>query len=126
MEICELKPVERALEIKHPSTDEDLGIKVTLISLNDPRMSAIKRRIRIQRLEQERRGKAVNLDDVEKNELDLLTAAMTGWDWSGNITFHGEKPEFNAENIKAVFKELPWFKDQIAEAVGDEKGFFQN
>lgn len=126
MEICELKPVERALEIKHPSSGEELGITVTLVSLNDARMSALKRRIRVQSLERERRGKAINLDEVEKNELDLVIGAMTGWTWKGETTFHGQKPDFNEENIKAVFKELPWFKDQIAEAIGDEKSFFQN
>lgn len=126
MEICELKPVERALEIKHPSSGEELGITVTLVSLNDARMSALKRRIRVQSLERERRGKAINVDEVEKNELDLVIGAMTGWTWKGDTTFHGQKPDFNEENIKIVFKELPWFKDQIAEAIGDEKSFFQN
>lgn len=126
MELCDVKPVERVIEIKHPSTGDDLGITVTLVSMNDPRMSAIKRRIRVQRLEQERRGKAINVDDVEKNETDLLIGAMTGWSWNGETVFKGSKPEFNEKNIKEVFKELPWFKDQIAEALGDEKGFFQN
>ena len=126
MELCELKPVERAIEIKHTSTGDDLGITVTLVSMNDPRMSAIKRRIRIQRLEQERRGKAINVDEVEKNEVDLLIGAITGWVWKGDTTFHGEKPECKAEKIQEVFKELPWFKEQIAEALGDEKSFFQN
>lgn len=126
MEICDLKPVERMVEIKHPSTGEELGITVTLVSLNDPRMSTLKRRIRVQALERERRGKNINVDEVEKNELDLLVGALTGWSWKGDATFHNEKPAFNEENVKKVFKELPWFKEQIAEALGDEKGFFQN
>lgn len=126
MELCELKPVERAVEIKHPSTGDELGITVTLVSMSDPRMSAIKRRFQVQRLEQERRRKAITVDEIEKNTTDLLVASMTGWVWKGDATFHGEKPAFNEEKIKEIFKELPWFKDQIAEALEDEKSFFQN
>lgn len=126
MELCEVKPVERAVEIKHPSTGDELGITVTLMSMNDPRMSAIKRRFQVQRLEQERRRKAITVDEIEKNTTDLLVASMTGWVWKGDTTFHGEKPAFNEEKIKEIFKELPWFKDQITEALEDEKSFFQN
>ncbi len=124
MDICELKPVERTIDIVHPKTGEALGITVNIISLNDPKIATLKRRIQNQRLDLERRGKGFKADDVEENFTNLLIAAITGWEWKDDATFHGEKPELNEKNIKEVFKELPWFKNQIADAIGDEESFF--
>ena len=113
MDICEIKPVEREIEIVHPKSGEPLGIKVTVLSLNDPKMASLKRRIINQRLDLERRGKTFKADDIEENNVSLLIAAMVDWKWEGESSFMGEKPEFNEKNIKAVF-----------EAVGDEESFF--
>lgn len=126
MELSELKPVERVVEIVHPSTGEELGIMVTVISFDDPRMNEVKRRIRVQRLEHERRGKPFKADEIDENEMSLLIGSLTGWVWKEGATFHGQKPDFNEKNIREVFKELPWFKKQIEEALADEKGFFRS
>lgn len=126
MDISNLKPVERIIEIVHPATGEKLGITVSVLSLNDERMAQIRRKIQNKRIELEKRNKTFKADDLEENELELLVAGITGWSWDGEITYHDEKPVFNEKNVKSVLKELPWFKDQIMEAIGDEKAFFQN
>lgn len=126
MDLANLKPVERMIDIVHPSTGEKIGVSVTVLSINDENMAAVKRRIQNKRLELERRGKTFKADDLEENEMELLTTAITGWNWEGDVDFHGEKPAFNEKNVKAVLKELTWFKQQIMEAVGDEKAFFQH
>lgn len=125
MDLAEIKPVERVIDILHPSTGEKIGVSVAVLSINDERMAAVKRRIQNKRLELERRGKSFKADDLEENEMELLTTAITSWNWEGDIDFHGEKPTFNEKNVKSVLKELSWFKQQITEAVGDEKAFFQ-
>lgn len=126
MDLANLKPVERMIDILHPSTGEKIGVSVTVLSINDEKMAAAKRRIQNKKLELERRGKTFKADDLEENEMELLTTAITGWNWEGDVDFHGEKPVFNEKNVKAVLKELTWFKQQIMEAVGDEKAFFQH
>ena len=123
MDISTLTPNERIIEIKHPANDENLGIRVTIVSLNDNKTKQIRRQFINKRLELEKKGKSFRADDIEENEIDLLIASMTGWDWY-DAEFHGEKPEFNENSIKKVFHELPWFKDQVSEAVSDEKAFF--
>lgn len=125
MEISTLLPNDRIIEIKHPSDDKPLGIRVTVVSLNDEKLKQIRRRIINKRLELEKRGKNFKADDIEENEFEILVASVTGWEWY-DATFHGEKPAFNEANVRKVFAELSWFKDQVAEAVGDEKAFFQN
>lgn len=126
MDLANLKPVERLIDILHPSTGEKIGVSVTVLSINDEKMAAAKRRIQNKKLELDRRGKTFKADDLEENEMELLTTAITGWNWEGDVDFHGEKPAFNEKNVKAVLKELTWFKQQIMEAVGDEKAFFQH
>lgn len=126
MELDTLKPAERIVEILHPGTGEEIGVKVTVISISDEKMTAIKRKIQNKRIELDRRGKAFRADDLEENELELLLAGVIGWCWEGEATFKGEKPEFNERNLKLVLKELPWFKQQLQEAIGDEKAFFQS
>ncbi len=126
MDLANLKPVERMIDILHPSTGEKIGVSVTVLSINDEKMAAAKRRIQNKKLELDRRGKTFKVDDLEENEMELLTTAITGWNWEGDVDFHGEKPAFNEKNVKAVLKELTWFKQQIMEAVGDEKAFFQH
>ena len=124
MDISTLVPNERIIEIKHPANDEKLCIRVTIVSLNDNKTKQIRRQFINKRLELEKKGKSFKADDIEENETDLLIASMTGWDWY-DAEFHVEKLDFNESNIKKVFRELPWFKDQISEAVSDEKAFFQ-
>lgn len=126
MDLANIKPVERMIDILHPSTGEKIGVSVTVLSINDEKMAAAKRRIQNKKLELDRRGKTFKADDLEENEMELLTTAITGWNWEGDVDFHGEKPAFNEKNVKAVLKELTWFKQQIMEAVGDEKAFFQH
>lgn len=124
MDLADLKPCERIIDILHPANGEEIGIKVNILSINDSKMNKIKKRIQTKKLEYERRNKSFNLEDIEENEMDLIITAITGWDWGTNL-FHGVVPEFNENNVKDVLKELPWFKQQIVEAIGDEKSFFQ-
>lgn len=127
MDISTLIPVERIIEIKHPVKDENLGIRVNIISLNDEKMKQIRRKFINKRIELEKKGKSFRADDIESNEIDLLVACITGWDWYGeDVTFNGSKPDFNEANVRNVLNTFGWFKDQISEAVGDEKAFFQS
>lgn len=124
MDISTLIPTDRVIEIKHPQTEQPLGIRVTIVSLNDEKMKPIRKRIVNKRLELEKRGKNFKADEIEENELEILVGSVTSWEWYDS-TFHGEIPVFNEKNVRQVFAELPWFKEQVAEAVGDEKAFFQ-
>ena len=126
MDITELKPTERFIEIVHPANGKELGIKVSILSINDVKLKKIKRRIQDERLRLEARGKSFKSEDIEENLNDVLFNAITGWEWYGDVDFNGEKPLFNQKNVKDVFEELPWFKTQVEEAITDEQAFFQN
>ena len=125
MDLSDLKPMERFVEIVHPKTDIELGIKVSLLSINDPALKKIKRSILNEKNRLEARGKTFKAEDIEENTKKLIFAAVTGWVWDKNMTFKGDKaPEFNSKNFDEVMKELPWFSLQLEEAISDEKAFF--
>ena len=125
MDISGIKSSERIIEMMHPATKELLGIRVSLMSLDDPRMKKIKRKITDDRLHLEARGKHFKAEQIDDNRNALTFGAMTGWDWYGqDVTFKGQKPEFNRANVYSVFDELTWFRDQLDEEIGETKAFF--
>lgn len=141
MDISNIKTTERVLEILHPATKEQLGIRVTLMSLDDDRMKKTKRQITDRRLHLEARGKHFKADEIDDNRNNIAFGAMTGWEWyeqkeqkdaNGKIVlpfreqpkFNGKVPDFNRANVSAVFDQLSWFREQIEEAISETKDFF--
>lgn len=125
MDLSTLKPVERTIEILNPVNGQEIGVRISLVSINDERLKKVKRRIQDEKLRLEARGKNFKSEDIEENRNVLIFNAITGWDWSGDTNFHGEKPVFNLKNITDVMNELPWLREQVEEAISDEQAFFQ-
>jgi hypothetical protein len=126
MDIANIQPSERVIEIHHPADENELmGIRVTLISITDPRMKKIKRKIQDAKLKLDAKGKSFKSEEIEENANEMLFSAMTGWDWYGkDATFKGKKPEFNRASVFDVLTTVEWFADQLTEAITDEKSFF--
>lgn len=128
MDLANIKPAEEIIrEIVHPGSGKEIGIRVSVRSIDDEKMKPIRREIQNRRIKLEQRGKSFNADQLEENNNRLLFKAMTGWDWYGkDIDFHGDKPAFNEDNVMRLFDEATWFRDQIQEMVGETKDFFQS
>jgi hypothetical protein len=128
-DISAIKPVERIVEIVHPGTDENIGLRFTLLSLTDPRMSEIRRRIQDRNIQKQARGKELTALDIENNVTKLAFSACTGWEWhkdaaGDKTTFNGEQPDWNEANFKRVVAELGWIEAQLTKEISDEKAFF--
>jgi len=126
MDLNDLKPSERTLEILSPKTGLEVGIRIFLCSLEDEKLKKLKRKIRDQQIHLEQRGKGFKSEEIEENAKALIFAAMTGWEWYGDITLDGKVPEFNQKNVYYVLDEFYFFRKQIEEAFGDEASFFQS
>lgn len=125
MDISAIKPQERTFEIHHPADENELvGLRISIMSISDPRMKSVKRKIQDIKLRLEARNKHFKADDIEENQIDLMFSAMTAWEWY-DCDFHGKKPEFTKVNVKAVLTELEWIADQIAAEISDDKAFFK-
>lgn len=138
MDISTVKPTNRTIEIKHPGTGMPLGVRVTIVSVDDERLKKAKRDIMDRRLYLEQRGKVFKAEEVEENTQNLLFTATLGWVWynptgdegddgydpTAMPSFGDEQPAFNQRNFKRIITTLPWFADQINEEIGERKAFF--
>lgn len=131
-DISKIQPITKTIEIINPHTDELLGVRVSLVSLDDERTKRQKRKIMDRRQQLESKGKYMKAEEVESNQRDLLFSCMTGWEWYAPSegedvpTYEGEVPDFNRRNALSIFEKLTWFADQIDEALGETKSFFGN
>ncbi|KRG47342.1 hypothetical protein ARC20_03155 [Stenotrophomonas panacihumi] len=123
-DLSNIVAAERTIDIKHPATEEPLGLCLTLLPDSHPQVRAAQRRTMNERLSG--RGGKATAERMEQARIDMLVASIGGWNWQGELTFHGEKPEFTAGNLRAVFKELPWVAEQVDQALGDRAAFFRS
>lgn len=138
MELTDLKPTDRAIEIISPVTGQPLGIRVRVMSIEDDRLKRVKRQITDESLKLQARNKAFKAEELERNANMLMFAATLGWEWYNPTgkegdkgydpkqmpAFNGEQPEYNQKNFIAIATDLTWFSEQVQEAIGDIKGFF--
>ena len=124
-DISAIKPLERIVDMKHPSGSGLLGVRVKIMSVDDERMKRARRKIEDRRLQLAKKAKTFTADEIDENKNFIYFTAMTGWEWDDGVTFHDEVPEFTLANVHAVFNELPWFRDQIENELGETEAFFQ-
>jgi hypothetical protein len=138
-DLLALKSSDRTLEILHPGNGEPIGVRVKIMHIDDDRMARAKRQITDEGLKRQQKGKALKAEEFDHNRHQLVWTAMTGWEWYNPTGEEGdegynkearaafdseENPEFNERVVKRVLRSLPWFFDQINEAIGDTEGFF--
>lgn len=140
MDIANIKPIERTVEISNPGTGAPLGIRVRVMSIEDERLKKLKRNITDERFKLDSKGKSLKTEDVERNANMLLFTASLGWDWYNPTgkegddgydadampSFKGEAPDFTQRNFMDVVQALPWFGDQLREEIDETKSFFVN
>lgn len=137
-DLSTIKPLERVFTVLHPKTEKPIGLRVTMISMSDPRMQKIRRNIQNKQLQLQARNKYFKADDIEENQYELIFSALTSWEFynpTGNkgdkdfdpeasLTFKGQVPTFNKVNVVELLTELEWVTNQLSEAISDEKAFF--
>ena len=125
MDISKIVTGERTVEILHPQTDEKLGISVSLMSIDDPRLRRHQRNLIDKQNERRRKNKILSAEETEKGIVELLANSITGWDW-GKRTYKGEVPQFSLRKAIEILSDpnISWFFDQINEEVGNTKDFF--
>ena len=125
IDLFEIKPETRSFEVLHPASGEPIGLNITLMSADDPKMKPIIRQIIDRNNQLKKRGKVLKAAEIDQNQTALYGATIVEWNWYGDISFKGEKPKLNPKNVKEVLTELSWLASQIEDELSDEKGFFQ-
>jgi hypothetical protein len=130
MDLKNLKPVmadEGALmQVRHPETEEPIdGMTITLLGQD----SAVYRKIQFGKqqaaLSRISKGKkAVELDAEKLAEDSIDDLVKLTVDWSG-FTLDGKALEATPENLRMVYSEWNWIKEQAQEFVADRAHFFR-
>lgn len=130
MDLKNLKPVmadEGALmQVRHPETEEAIeGMTIILMGQD----SAVYRKIQLAKqqaaLSRISKGKkAVDLDAEKLAEDSIDDLVKLTVDWEG-FTLDGKALEATPENVRMVYSEWNWIKEQAQEFVADRANFFR-
>ena len=121
-ELTNIVAEARRLDIVHPANQEAVGLVLTLLPDSPPQVKAAGRKAINDRINH--RGK-VGAEQIEASRISMLCASIGGWEWQGELTFHGEKPEFTQQTLQQLLKELPWVGEQVDVALTDRAEFFR-
>jgi hypothetical protein len=139
-DIAAIQPQERTIEIMHPVTELPLGLRVTMIGVDDPRLSTMRRSITDNQLRAQAKGKAPKFEEMNDDMVNMLSRAVIKFEWYNPTgapgddgydadalpSYNGEQPDCNPKNVRGMLEMLPWFKDQVREAFDEKKAFFNN
>lgn len=129
--LAKLKPAsEVTFDYLNPFDDRPTGLRVSVMAFEDPRMSMVKRQITDKRLAAERKGKPLKAEELEQQVDEMLFRGTIAWKWEKDADgvqsdWNGEQLPFNRANFDLLLQELPKFREQINEKMGELKGFFQ-
>lgn len=117
-----------AVEIKHPATGMPIGLTIHLLPDTSEELRALQRKWQNEALKT--RGRNLDADKLEARTLERLVAATASWQFGADengepCTFGGETPECTAFNARKLYKDLPWLRNQVADALSDEAEFFR-
>lgn len=137
MALAELSTTKTAeqgvpVEIVHPKTNLPLGITIVVCGTDSETYKKIQRKQLNRRMERTARSRNRHLqmtaEELEAEALDLLVACTRFWKQGdrSEIEFApGEWLPCTPENVRKVYEELPWLKEQIDQEIGDRSNFLQ-
>ena len=118
--------------ILHPTTGLPLGITVVVCGSDSETFRAINRKQLNRKLEQQQKQRnrqgAMTAEVLEVESMDVLVACTKSWRTGdrNQIEFDdNEWLECTAENVRRMYEELPWLKEQIDQEIGDRNNFLQ-
>jgi len=106
------------VEIENPIDGEPLGIHFKILGSDSEVYNKQIRKNKDKMMKQGMRN--IKSENLEVEEIELLVACTVDWD---NIVDNGEKLECTKENVRYVYKNYPWIKDQVDDFIGDRSNF---
>lgn len=138
MDISKLVLSERMVEILHPVTELPIGIRLTLVHLDDPSLKKLKRSIADKAARLAQRGKIVKSEEDEDDFYELCFQSIKGWEWYNPTGQKGDKdfdekaqPDYNGDKapvfskklLLEIFEKQSWFVKQVSKEIQLEANF---
>lgn len=110
-------------ELRHPITDEGLGVHFTLTSSGSDAVRAVVKRQMRASVASRSNQNALNVDTAVKMTEERLAASIVSWDFGGRELIEGQGvPECTHEN-KLILVRVDWIFDQISKQVNNLENF---
>lgn len=122
MDISSITANTREVAIRHPSTEEPVGLYITLRAMTDPEVEKVRRAQANRRLGS--RNNKITAEQMEANAVELLMSAIVGWRWEGDLQLEGEQPPYSEAAARKLLK-YPWIRRQVDTELGDEASFYE-
>ncbi len=107
-----------ALNLRHPGTYEELGVKIWLQGADANSYRSVVRR---QIDEQIAQSKAdLTAAELEDRHIERLVAVTKEWE---NVTYHGAALELSPGNAEQLYREQIWIREQVTQFVEDRSHF---
>lgn len=125
-DLSELNTVELAnkgavVNITHPSTGDDLGIKITVAGSDSDLYRKAQRKIMNKRLADKKMKTRV--EEIENESLELLAQCTMTWE---GVKEGGSEVPCTFDNAKRLYKTYPWLKEQVDQAISDRGLYLGN
>ena len=120
--LSDLDAISVLMEIKHPKTDEPIGVFIELTGPDSPTFRNLSKQQTARRLAKGEKAK-VDLDELTNNNDELIASCIVGW---------SDEDFFLAPYSKQAALDLvknpqrAWLRRQIDEFTDERKNFFRS
>lgn len=115
------------MSLRHPVTKEVLlqadkktPIKIKLAGTDSERWRSAQRKRTNARLKS--RQRSLTAEELESEGLELLVECTLGWQ---GMVYSGTPLECTPSNVRMVYQERPWVREQVDEFMGDRANFMK-
>jgi hypothetical protein len=130
MDLNNLKPVMAddgaVLNIVHPETEEVIeGMTITLLGQDSKvyrKIALAKQQTALNRISKGKKAVDFDAEKLAEDSIEDLVKLTTGWE---GFMLDGKALEATPANIKNVYTEWVWIKEQVSEFVADRSNFFR-
>lgn len=114
---------EAWVTILHPVSGEETSMRIRLLSPDSERYRQIDNRIRNVATKSMTKRGGLSAEELSESGLQLLIQATVGWE---NVIFDGQPIQFSPENVRTVYTDFPFIREQVDRFLGDRRNFFLN
>jgi hypothetical protein len=132
MDISQIGTAEDTAKITlyHPFTGEELRddnddpMWVEVYGVDSDHYRKIDRDITNKNLQraQKNRNAAITAERLEVQGLERVVKCVKNW----HIVLGGETPDCDEKNVRSVFEDYPWVREQVQEGMSDRANFLQS
>ena len=106
------------LELENPQTGAPMGIKITLLGTDSKAYQKQVRKNNDRRLR--KRKMKLTAAELETENIELLAVITKGWD---GMVENKQPVEFTVQNVRRIYRDYLWIKEQVDEFCGDRGNF---